>query len=193
MIQNPVFVRSSHWNVEGKQDKTRLDALKKSTAGLFILFLLALLATAPALQAQNSTLEISDANPLAMPEVGAYGLRVLTPTVVELTLIGSKDAYPARPEGWDFIVNQVASLPPALKFAVTANGQPVAVQAVGFKRRPIYAPEKRDLRIGNHIYLTLATPVGEGQVQRMLRISKLTEGNCVEEVFDDFSFVPMLE
>lgn len=39
----------------------------------------------------------------------------------------------------------------------------------------------------------MVIPVGEGQVQRMLRISKLTEGNCVEEVFDDFSFVPMLE
>lgn len=39
----------------------------------------------------------------------------------------------------------------------------------------------------------MVIPVGEGQVQRMLRIAKLKDGSCVEEVFDDFSFVPMLE
>lgn len=39
----------------------------------------------------------------------------------------------------------------------------------------------------------MVIPVGEGQVQRMFRIAKLKDGSCVEEVFDDFSFVPMLE
>ena len=36
-------------------------------------------------------------------------------------------------------------------------------------------------------------PVGEGQVQRMLRLTKTAEGAISQEVFDDFSFVPMLE
>ena len=109
MIQNPVCdrARSSHWTVKGKQDNPLLTALKKSPAGLFILFLLAFLAIAPAVQAQTSSLQISDANPLAMPEVGAHGLRVLSPNILELTLIGSKDAYPARPSGWD--LRRVAS------------------------------------------------------------------------------------
>ena len=40
----------------------------------------------------------------------------------------------------------------------------VAVQSIGFKRRPLYAPLKpRALRIGNWLYLRLATPVMDGQ------------------------------
>jgi protein-L-isoaspartate(D-aspartate) O-methyltransferase len=35
--------------------------------------------------------------------------------------------------------------------------------------------------------------VGEGNVQRMLRLTK-SEGNSIkEEIFDNFSFVPMVE
>jgi len=48
--------------------------------------------------------------------------------------------------------------PPASAFTVTANGQPVAVTSVGFKRRPLYAPfEMYDLRIENSMYLQLAS------------------------------------
>jgi protein-L-isoaspartate(D-aspartate) O-methyltransferase len=36
-------------------------------------------------------------------------------------------------------------------------------------------------------------PVGGGEVQRMMRITKLNNGAVKEEVFDHFSFVPMLE
>jgi len=39
----------------------------------------------------------------------------------------------------------------------------------------------------------LVIPVGEGKVQRMLRINKLEDGSVTQEVFDDFSFVPMIE
>jgi protein-L-isoaspartate(D-aspartate) O-methyltransferase len=39
----------------------------------------------------------------------------------------------------------------------------------------------------------MVIPVGEGQVQRMLRLTKLADGSVSEEVFDNFSFVPMLE
>lgn len=37
----------------------------------------------------------------------------------------------------------------------------------------------------------MVVPVGEGEVQKMLRITK-TNGGTTEEVFDNFSFVPML-
>lgn len=39
----------------------------------------------------------------------------------------------------------------------------------------------------------MVVPVGSGDVQRMMRITKLTQGAIKEEVFDNFSFVPMLE
>lgn len=36
-------------------------------------------------------------------------------------------------------------------------------------------------------------PVGEGSIQKMLRITKNADGTTKEEVFENFSFVPMLE
>jgi protein-L-isoaspartate(D-aspartate) O-methyltransferase len=39
----------------------------------------------------------------------------------------------------------------------------------------------------------MVIPVGMGDVQRMMRITKLDNGALKEEVFDNFSFVPMLE
>ena len=39
----------------------------------------------------------------------------------------------------------------------------------------------------------MVIPVGEGGVQRMLRITRKQDGSTVEESFDTFSFVPMVE
>ena len=39
----------------------------------------------------------------------------------------------------------------------------------------------------------MVIPVGEGHVQRMMRLTKLEDGSFIEEVFDNFSFVPMVE
>lgn len=39
----------------------------------------------------------------------------------------------------------------------------------------------------------MVIPVGEGQVQRMLRLTKQADGKVTQEVFDNFSFVPMVE
>lgn len=51
-------------------------------------------------------------------------------------------------------------------------------------------PEKllKQLKIGGKMVI----PVGGGDVQRMLRITKLADDKFEEEIFDDFSFVPML-
>jgi len=38
----------------------------------------------------------------------------------------------------------------------------------------------------------MVIPVGMGEVQRMMRITKIEDGVLKEEVFDNFSFVPML-
>lgn len=39
----------------------------------------------------------------------------------------------------------------------------------------------------------MVIPVGEGAVQKMMRITKNNDGTITEEVLDNFSFVPMLE
>jgi protein-L-isoaspartate(D-aspartate) O-methyltransferase len=38
----------------------------------------------------------------------------------------------------------------------------------------------------------MVIPVGEGKVQRMLRLTKQADGTLTEELFDNFSFVPMI-
>jgi len=39
----------------------------------------------------------------------------------------------------------------------------------------------------------LVIPVDEGDIQRMMRLTKQSDGTTIEEQFDQFSFVPMLE
>jgi protein-L-isoaspartate(D-aspartate) O-methyltransferase len=53
-----------------------------------------------------------------------------------------------------------------------------------------FIPEKllAQLKTGGKMVI----PVGEGAVQRMLRLTKNADGGYSEEVFDNFSFVPML-
>jgi hypothetical protein len=101
---------------------------------------------------------------LRMPHPGDYALHVLTPTLLELKLINTKDPDPAVVTSWNLVNNFVFSAPPLNAFAVTANGQSVGVQAVGFKRRPLYAPlAAYDLRIENSMYLQLSSPISDNQ------------------------------
>ena len=39
----------------------------------------------------------------------------------------------------------------------------------------------------------MVLPLGSGEIQQMMRLTKLASGATTEEVFDHFSFVPMLE
>ncbi len=39
----------------------------------------------------------------------------------------------------------------------------------------------------------MVIPLGSGEVQQMKRVTKLERGAIKEEVFDNFSFVPMIE
>lgn len=53
-----------------------------------------------------------------------------------------------------------------------------------------FVPEKllKQIKPGGWMVI----PVGEGEVQQMKKISLLPNGNIVEELYDQFSFVPML-
>ncbi len=95
-----------------------------------------------------------------LPAVGDNMLRVLSPTLLELHLINTEPSG-GSVSAWNFINSSgVAQLPAAALFTVAANLQPIVVQSVGFKRRPLYAPlASYDLRIDNCIYLQLASAI----------------------------------
>jgi hypothetical protein len=97
-------------------------------------------------------------NPLEMPKPGFHELRILSPTVLELTLVSTKASNSAPVVVWNFVPEEgAARLPAPADFLVVADGKEVPVTRVGFKRRVLYAPLKeRDLRIGNYLYLELA-------------------------------------
>ncbi len=107
--------------------------------------------------------------PLVLPAVGQSQLRIVKPDLLELSLITTKLPPPARPTQWNFVAaNFQYVLPAAGKFVVLVDNQPVTVQSVGFKRRPLYAAfRKRDLRISNQLYLKLAQPVVDWQTVRV--------------------------
>lgn len=94
----------------------------------------------------------------ALPVVGERSLLPLSSHVLELTAItaGGPSAPPEKGPAPQFP-------PPPLApgdFSVSVAGRKREIAAVGFRRRPVYAPLKqRDLRIGNYIYLQLAEPL----------------------------------
>ena len=107
---------------------------------------------------------MSDENPLYLPAIGDHQLRILSTNILELTLITTKAPDPAPVADWNFVTKDGSlTLPDKQEFTVLINNQQVSVQAVGFKRRVVYAPlKKRDLRIGNYLYLQLINPVEKG-------------------------------
>jgi hypothetical protein len=106
-----------------------------------------------------------DGTKLRSPKIGGNTLHVLSPNLLELVRVNGKSSASASVDSWNFVNSSGGlNVPAASKFSVTVNGQPVAVQSVGFKRRPLYAPlNNRDLRIGNNLFLKLATSVAPGQ------------------------------
>jgi len=124
-----------------------------------------LLAASLLSQPATAELRMSDDSPLALPAPGSYQLRLLTPSILELTLITTKAPDPSKVASWDFVTEDgKARAPQPKEFEVLADGQRLSVQSVGFKRRVLYAPlKKRDLRIANYLYLRLARPIADAQ------------------------------
>jgi hypothetical protein len=123
------------------------------------------LCGAGALRAADDLI-LRDDQPLRLPPVGAHQLRVIAPALLELTMVTTKAPDPAPVKEWNFVdSNEQGQLPEPATFAVTAGSARIPVKRVGFKRRVLYAPfPKRDLRIGNYLYLELAGTIGENQV-----------------------------
>jgi hypothetical protein len=124
-------------------------------------------ASTNALTGDNNWLHTAtvDYTALVVPKIGDYALHVLSPTLLELRSINTAPQNTTTPTSLNLIGSGFTFNAPAPgSFAVTANGQSVTVQAVGFKRRPLFAPlAKFDLRIDNAIYLQLASPISDNQ------------------------------
>jgi hypothetical protein len=103
---------------------------------------------------------------LTLPAPGQQSLRILSPTVLEIAWITqgpSAKTTLATMDGLKFF-DSLQSGGPAGYPTVKAAGKSVPVQAIGFKRRPVYAPLRhRDLRVGNFLYLLLAEPLADKQ------------------------------
>jgi hypothetical protein len=101
------------------------------------------------------------ANEPTLPRPGDHGLRVLSPTVLEIEII-TEHGMPSGPLAGIFSDDFRASLPAPERFDVRANAETVAVKSVGAKRRALYAPlRENDIRVGNWLYLELARPLAE--------------------------------
>src|ERR1051325_4931066 len=115
------------------------------------------------LNAAAANIQITEEQPLRLPAAGSCQLRIISPTLLEITYVSAVKQGARRPEQWDFIDGSgQAQLPGPREFAVTAAGKSLDVNTVGFKRRVLYAPFKRwDLRVENFLYLRLSAPIQE--------------------------------
>jgi hypothetical protein len=103
-----------------------------------------------------------DDTTLRLPVPGDHALRIISPSVLELTMITTKEPDPAPVTTWNLVGSNYQFHPPALTdFVVTVGGRRIGITAIGFKRRALYASlAARDLRLGNFLYLHLATAIG---------------------------------
>src|SRR5262249_22052714 len=82
-----------------------------------------------------------DALDLQAPNPDEHSLYILSPNLLELFRVNTKQPDPAHVDSWDWVNSQGIFAPPSLSsIRVIVNGQTNNVADFGFKRRPIYAP-----------------------------------------------------
>jgi Glycosyl hydrolase family 9/Cellulase N-terminal ig-like domain len=113
---------------------------------------------------QSASAVVPLAADIQTPMIGDHRLRILSPNLIELFLVNTKQPDPERVESWDWVNDtQNFASPDMANVKVLVNGQTNIIVGVGFKRRPLYAPLLWwDLRIGNQLYLRLTNPIPEG-------------------------------
>jgi hypothetical protein len=129
-----------------------------ATSAAHVLTVLCLLAL-PYIQNAATTY-----NDLQLPKSGDHALNILSPNLLELVRVNTKQPESANVDSWDWVVDQTTLVPPDIsKIKVIVNGQTNNPIGLGFKRRPLYAPLLYwDLRIGNQLYLQLSNRIPDG-------------------------------
>jgi hypothetical protein len=107
---------------------------------------------------------IPSAQDIQTSQIGDHALHVISPTVLELSLVNTADSNTGLVNMWDWVdSNQNFVAPNTSSVHVLVNGQAYPVSSVGFRRRPVYAPLLYwDLRIGNSLYLLLGSAIPTG-------------------------------
>lgn len=115
--------------------------------------------------APGTSTDRADYLDLRLPRPGDHTLHVLSPDLLELVLINTKQRDPARVDTWDWVDDNGNFTGPDLaRLQVRVGGQPVAITGAGFKRRPLHAPlHGGTLLISNHLFLRLNQTVANGQ------------------------------
>jgi hypothetical protein len=130
---------------------------------LFLFCALSAMAT----DAINPTLQI--------PQPGETALHILTPSTLEMVRINTEQQYSGTVDSWKWVdTNGNLTLPNMSSLKVVVDGQTNSATVIGFKRRPLYAPQATwDLRIANSLYLLLGTRITEGQSVQVINDGSL--------------------
>lgn len=132
---------------------------------------------------------------LRMPKPGDHALHVLSPTLLELVRVNTKQPNPATVDSWNWVTNQITFAPPSTSsIRVIVNGQTNSVTPVGFKRRPLYAPLAGwDVRIGNYLYLQLNSSIADDQTVEVINDGTLWPTNLAfAAVTDPLRYSPAI-
>ena len=103
---------------------------------------------------------------LQIPMTGSNLLRVLTPNVLELILINTKQPDPARVDSWDWVNDQGNFAPPdtsSIQRDRQWRDERRHRSGVQTPSRFMRRWRRGILRIANHLYLQLSSPISDGQ------------------------------
>src|ERR1044072_4816733 len=124
---------------------------------------------------------VADTNYITLqaPKPGDHALYILTPNVLELFLVNTKQPDPARVDTWDWVDDSGSFISPDLSgLRVIVNGQTNSIAEIGFRRRALYAPlYPWNLCIGNSLYLKLSNSIAEGQTVQVINNGTLWPTN----------------
>lgn len=137
---------------------------------LFACISVAVVLPAAALRAQIRT--AVDTQTLDLPDVGDCTLQILSPSLLEVTQITTKEKDTAWIQLKNLFGGRAGLAPPATPvFSTTVGGHPVKVVAMGMKRRVLHAPlARRDLRVATQCYLRLAVPIVAAETAAMVEV-----------------------
>src|SRR6185437_9406937 len=112
---------------------------------------------------------------LQIPKPGESALHILTPNVLELVRINTEQQHSGTVDSWNWVdTNGNLTLPNMSSLKVVVDGQTNSATVIGFKRRPLYAPQATwDLRIANSLYLLLSTHISDGQSVQVINDGSL--------------------
>jgi protein-L-isoaspartate(D-aspartate) O-methyltransferase len=160
---------------------------------------------------EDKAFPIAEGQTISQPYTVAYQTQLLEVKPFEKVLeIGTGSGYQAivlgEMQAMVYTIERQKKLFDAHKQFILRNkyGNIKYFYGDGFEGLPTYAPFDKVLVTAAAPFIPpklveqlkpggkLVIPVGEGKVQQMLRITKHADGTTSEEVFDNFSFVPML-